>query len=127
MAAKRLRVLLEKDDALLDLEKLRRLSRAAEREAAALKRREAFAKERAGIEKDVLREEIRSDMVDREANAARVAERQRILFGRTCALAGQLSSNDSAATSANYIEKALSSLCPNYGGLSSGCERLRAE
>ena len=127
MAARKLRRALEKaalspDDA--DLDELLRLARQSERVVSALKRELLARKEEALIERDVLRAEIRADLVDREANAARVAERQRILFERSCALPGQLSSHDRAAASANYVETALASLCPNHGRLSSGCERL---
>ena len=75
-------------------------------------------------EKDMLTAEMHSEQVDREANAARVAERQRFLFDRHAALAGQSASLEKATASAAYVEAALSSLCPYVSQKSPGSSQL---
>ena len=70
---------------------------------------------RATVEKDALRAEMHAELVDREANAARVAERQRVLFERGSALAGQAGAQERAYASAAFVEAAVASLCPNAG------------
>lgn len=81
-------------------------------------------KTRARAEKDVLRAEVHGELVDREANAARVAERQRFLFERSAAQMGQSSAGDRAAASAAFVEAALVTLCPHPQQMSAGCEQL---
>lgn len=76
------------------------------------------------IEKDLLTVEMHADQVDREANAARVAERQRFLFERHAALTGQSASLEKATASAAYVEAALSSLCPYVNQKSPGSDQL---
>ena len=78
------------------------------------------------IELDSLRSEIHCELVDREANAARIIERQRFLFERSVAQPGQLHGHDRAAASAAYVEAALSALCPHTITPSSGCDALMA-
>lgn len=74
---------------------------------------QVFAEKAAAIQLDQLRLEVHNELVDREANAARVADRQRFLFERATALAGQASSAERALTSASYVEAALVTLCPH--------------
>jgi len=84
------------------------------------------AKHRARAEVDLLRSELHSELVDREANAARVHERQRFLFEKQSALEGQLVAHDRAAASAAYLEAALVSLDVNTQTAAHGCEVLYA-
>ena len=77
-------------------------------------------------ELDAMRSEIHAELVDREANTARVAERQRFLFERTSAQPGQLSAYDRASASAAYVEAALVALCPHSSTHSAGCDELAA-
>jgi hypothetical protein len=83
-------------------------------------------KTRHTIESDLLRAEVHSELVDREANAARVADRQRFLWERSVALPGQAAAGDRAAASAAYVEAALSALCPHSTPRSNGSEQLAA-
>jgi hypothetical protein len=63
--------------------------------------------------------------VDREANAARVSDRQRFLFERAAAQAGQAAASERAAQSAFFVESALVSLCPHHPcPPASGCVQL---
>lgn len=75
-------------------------------------------------EKDALKAEIHCESVDREANAARVAERQRFLFERSVALPGQVDAADRASASASFVEAALASLCPHGLPPVPGCAAL---
>jgi hypothetical protein len=70
------------------------------------------AKHRARVETDIMHAEMQSEHVDREANAARIAERQRFLFQRNAAI-GDASAYDRAVMGANYVETALVTLCPH--------------
>jgi hypothetical protein len=76
------------------------------------------------VEKDVMREEMHAEHVDREANAARVAERQRFLFERSVAQPGQASAAERASASASFVEAALASLCPHVAQKSPGMAQL---
>ena len=87
-------------------------------------RNAAYLKSRAVIEKDQLRAEMHCELVDREANAARVAERQRFLFERSMAQPGQASAGERASASALYVEAALVALCPHSTPRSPGCDQL---
>lgn len=89
-----------------------------------LSRQQHFEKSRSTTENDVLRGEMHAELVDREANAARVAERQRFLFERAAAQQGQAAAGDRAAQSAAFVEAALVSLCPHTMPVSPGCAQL---
>jgi len=75
-------------------------------------------------ELDALRSEVHCELVDREANAARISERQRFLFERPTAQAGQAAANERASASAAYVEAALVALCPHSNPRSSGCDQI---
>ena len=89
-----------------------------------LARQQCIEKARATAELDTLRAEMHAELVDREANGARVAERQRFLFERHAAQNGQASAADRAAQSAAFVEAALVSLCPHTTPHSPGCAQL---
>ena len=79
------------------------------------------ANTRLAIELHCVRAAMHEELVDREANAARIQDRQRLLFDRANAQEGQLSAHDRAALSANYVEAALGALCPQPAGPAAGC------
>lgn len=106
------------------LKTLNRLFAEQKQELTQTKRTLHFQKLRATVEVDALRAEVHAELVDREANAARVAERQRFLFERAVALPGQLSASDRAGASAAFVEAALVALCPQTTTPSHGCEQL---
>lgn len=91
-----------------------------------LKRTLDDQKNRHIIEMDSLRSELHGELVDREANAARIVERQRLLFERSVAQPGQLHGHDRATASAAYVEAALVALCPYTVPPLSGCDTLMA-
>ena len=82
------------------------------------------AKNRARAEIDLLRSELHGELVDREANAARVKERQRYIFDGLSALDGQATAYERAHASAAYVEAALVSLDVNAQTAGHGCETL---
>jgi hypothetical protein len=91
-----------------------------------IKREISHNQSRFTAERDALRSELHCESVDREANAARVAERQRFLFERAVALPGQGDASDRASASAAFVEAAMASLCPHGPPPASGCEALCA-
>ena len=95
------------------------------RELNALKRQYEDVQARMRVERDILSIEMHNELVDREANAARVAERQRGMFERASALKGQLDAFDKANQSAACVESAVANLCPLASVTHSlGCRRL---
>jgi hypothetical protein len=106
--------------------RVRKLHKKIGQTDAAAKRQLTDLRIRHRAELDLLRTELLSELVDREANSARVADRQRFLFERSLAQTGQFSSNERAFASAAYVEKALTSLCPNPHRVSDGCDKLAA-
>jgi hypothetical protein len=90
-------------------------------------RHAADAAAQSRIALDLLRSEVNSELVDREANAARIAERQQFLFQRASALPGQASAAERACASAAYVEAALVSLCPHVNLPMAGCATLEAQ
>lgn len=91
-----------------------------------IQRELAHNQSRFTAERDALRSELHCESVDREANAARVAERQRFLFERAVALPGQGDASDRASASAAFVEAAMASVCPHGPAPASGCEALCA-
>lgn len=79
---------------------------------------------RTRVQMDTLRTEINSELIDREANAARIAERQQFLFQRAAALPGQLGALERAVASAAYVEAALVALCPHVNPPLPGCAHV---
>lgn len=108
---------LDPNNLLTNLKTFHHLLQRAQREHA-----EAIA--RFTAELDCLRSEMHCELVDREANAARISERQRFLFERQSAQPGQLTAAERAAQSAAYVEAALAALCPHSTPLAPGCEQL---
>lgn len=87
-------------------------------------RRSADATARARVQLDTLRTELNNELVDREANAARIAERQQFLFQRVSALPGQHGAAERAVASATYVEAALVALCPHVHRAMPGCAHI---
>lgn len=110
----------------LDVPGLKTLVKEAVREARAASRALTVAELRHRTACDLLRQEIRSEGVDREANSARINERQRVLFERSSAQQGALAAHDFAAASAGYVEAALASLCPDPHTRTDNSGRLQA-
>ena len=108
----------------LDVATVKALSKRLCKLTQAAERTRISEKNRAVAELDVLRSEMHSELVDREANSARVAERQRFLFERSAAQNGQASAAERAAQSAAFVESALVSLCPHTTARSPGCSQL---
>ena len=77
------------------------------------------------LELKTIRREVHDELIDREANAARIIDRQRTLFERS-GLDGQLSAHERAIASANFVESAIAALCPNPPAHSADCELVRA-
>ena len=113
-----------RDESPIDLAAVRSTAKKLNKLLLTMARRQSFEKARATIELDTLRMEMHAELVDREANAARVAERQRFLFERHAAQNGQAAAADRAAQSAAFVEAALVSLCPHTTVESPGCAQI---
>jgi len=100
---------------------VRKLAKSLMRAVTASERRRAFEAQRAIVDKDVMRSEMHFELVDREANAARVVERQRFLYERPVAQNGLSQAFDRAASSASFVQAALVALCPHTNPPSRGC------
>tara|TARA_B100002052_G_C15296979_1_gene339314 strand:+ start:64 stop:468 length:405 start_codon:yes stop_codon:yes gene_type:complete len=84
--------------------------RATEKLLLSLSRQLDFEKRRGAAELQALRAELQEELIAREANAARVAEKQRAAFDTSSALPGALHGLDRAAASAAFIDVALRAL-----------------
>lgn len=107
------------------IEELLETLECVEAEAHALARQLDDERARHELELKTIRREIHDELIDREANAARIIDRQRALFERS-GLDGQLSAHERAIASANFVESAIAALCPNPPPHSSDCEVVRA-
>lgn len=101
---------------------VRKLSKNLMRALLSAERTHSDERKRALKEQDLLRSETHIDQVDREANAARVAERQRFLYDRLSTAPGKANAAEHASASAAYVEAALVALCPHTNAPSRGCE-----
>lgn len=114
----------ECDASTLDLKRVRNAMKRARSTIQTMQRFEHDIKVRSGVERSLASSEMRADLIDREANAARREERQRVLFERAHSQSGQ-DSNERALTSARYVEAALASLCPHFPNRpNGGCDLL---
>jgi hypothetical protein len=108
----------------VDYKQLKRQAKLANAVLVSVQRRHADEIVAARVERDALRAEMHGELVDREANGARVSDRQRVLFERATALPGQSAAQEKAQASASFVEAAISSLCPHAGARSAGCDLL---
>lgn len=77
------------------------------------RRRAEHERARVQAERDILKLEMEAELVDREANSARVLDRQRLLYGRTVALPGQPNVFEKAMLSAALVEAAINVITPH--------------
>ena len=90
------------------------------------RRRAATAQVEARLAQDLLREAARADLIDREANAARVLERQVALFERA-GTEGQLAAYQRAGASAQFVANSLAQLHVPGEARSAACEALERQ
>lgn len=109
-----------------EFEALYQLSKQAARDEARHRRDTELLAVKNQCEQDLLRAELRAESVDREANAARTVERQRVLFERITMPEGTLRAFDRAAASAGHVEAALASLSPVQPSRSEGSAVLHS-
>ena len=104
-----------------DLKQWRLALATANKQIHALHKLLCHADERHAVERAIVNEELRAELVDREANAARVSDRFRAI-AEQCR--GEVSTNsnvdstfdstfDRASQAANRIESTISALCPH--------------
>lgn len=95
----------------IDWKALRQLAADANRAVQAMQRHASHEALCADVRANILREAVRDELIDREANAARVQERQRSIFE------GQepdaLSALDKASQLVAVVESSIASLCPH--------------
>ena len=92
---------------------------------------EAFADEAAKARERLIVSESQRESVDREAHVARISERQRFLFEKSCISAAGATSLVHAVGSCAFIEQSLSLLCPHLESRTPGSQacvlRLQAD
>lgn len=79
--------------------------------------------ERHAVEMAVMREEMRSELVLREATAARTAERFRVLSERTGG-GSDTHAYDMAVRTAGVVEESIRGLCSHALNVNRGCQML---
>ena len=102
-------------------EELRSLAFTANKAVQAMQRCAAQSVTVSNVRENILREAVRDELIDREANAARVFDRQRT---RLEDRSDHLAAFDRAHASARQIEMSIGALCPNQVGYSSGVSLL---
>ena len=99
------------DTVCVDYAELKKLAADANKAIQAMQRHASDDALRADVRENILREAVRDELIDREANAARVQDKQRSLFeGRDAAA---LSAFDRANQTVAAIEASVASLCPH--------------
>lgn len=100
---------------------LMKLAAEANRAVQSMQRLAHLEARRAEISQGVLREAMRDELIDREANAARVLDRQRALAeSQNCGTVVL----DRALASARSIEASIGALCPNQLSIAAGVAEL---
>lgn len=102
------------------LKEWRTVVAAANKELSRMVKKLASQDERHKVEMAMINEEVRGELVDREANNARVAERFRMQLDRE----NSSLSFDRALNSAAVVESSIAALCPHVNGMSSGTVML---
>ena len=102
---------------------LKKLAAEANRAIQAMQRHASDEVVRADVRENLLREAVRDELIDREANAARVLDRQRTLMG--VGTGGLAAVHERALQSAGQIGASIDGLCP-YASLrrAPGVDRL---
>jgi hypothetical protein len=109
----------------LDYAELKKLAADANKAVQAMQRIATDEALRADVRENVLREAVRDELIDREANAARIQDRQRLLLEQAGATE-TLSAFDRAATSASSVEASIAALCPHQTRVAAGVVVLAA-
>tara|TARA_B110000902_G_scaffold15277_1_gene17988 strand:- start:2 stop:490 length:489 start_codon:yes stop_codon:yes gene_type:complete len=98
---------------LAEITKLKRLAADANRSVQAIRRCTATKKIQTAVELNLLRAAVQGELVDREANSARILDRQRVIFDNLSAKTPSSVAFDRAAIAVQSIESELAKLCPN--------------
>lgn len=120
---KRLDALARTADDPAVFEELRTLAFRANRAVQAMQRCAAQSVTMCDVREAILREAVRDELIDREANAARIFDRQR---ARVEDRADALAAFDRAHASVRQIEAGIGALCPNQVSHTPGVALLAA-
>lgn len=108
----------ETDRCYPKFDELKKLAADANKAIVAMQRHASDDAVRADVRENILREAVRDELIDREANAARVHDRQRALFeGRD---SNTLTVFDRVNQTVAGVEASIASLCPHGLQRSSG-------
>jgi len=102
-------------------EELRTVAFQANKAVQAMQRCAAQSATTFDVREAILREAVRDELIDREANAARVFDRQR---ARVEDRADELAAFDRAHASAQQIEAGVGALCPHQAARAAGVSLL---
>ena len=95
---------------LAEITKLKRLAADANRSVQAIRRCTATKKIQTAVELNLLRAAVQGELVDREANSARILDRQRVIFDNLSAKTPSSVAFDRAAIAVQSIESELAKL-----------------
>jgi hypothetical protein len=95
----------------IDFKELKKLAAGANKAIQAMQRHASDDAVRADVRENILREAVRDELIDREANAARVHDKQRAMFEGRDSVA--LSALEKANQTVAGVEASLASLCPH--------------
>ena len=105
----------------IDWEPLKKLAADANKAIQAMQRHASDDAVRADVRENILREAVRDELIDREANAARVLDRQRTLAETQH---GGVAVFERSIASARAVEAAVGALCPHHVSMTPGAAVL---
>tara|TARA_Y100000389_G_scaffold71280_1_gene68003 strand:+ start:2001 stop:2447 length:447 start_codon:yes stop_codon:yes gene_type:complete len=109
----------------VDYTELKKLAADANKAVQAMQRHASDDAVRANVRENILREAVRDELIDREANAARILEKQRAFFeGKD---AGTLKALERVNQTVANVEASIASLCPHQLQRAAGVSVLAEE
>lgn len=101
----------DQDNSAVPFRRLKRLALDTNRAVQKIQRTAHMESVRGEIRETLLREAIRNDLVDRDAHAARIADRQRAVLEQCCD--SSLPAFERASAAAERAERSIHELCPH--------------
>jgi len=109
--------------------RLKKLAARANKAVQSIQRHAQDENVRAGVRENVLREAVRDDLIDREANAARVMDKQRLLSEQAASASSSSNASSTferAMQAAASVESSIALLCAHQARRAPGVALLAA-